>query len=586
MSQTAGPDDFQVADYAGVLRRRWWVVLAATLIGVAASLGYLKTAHKLYTSTATVYVTAASTTANQVADGRTSGTVNLDTEAQVVQSTAVAQAAAKLMHSSAPIPQLVAQINVTVPANSQVLSIGCQQSSAGAAASCAESFAKAYLSYSTASTTAKLNNQVSALQARVSALQSDSAKLSSAMAILPTNSTQRASAQEQLSSDNNQLNSLNSQIAELTAGLADPSGGSIISNAIPPSKASAPKASLLVPSGLVAGLVIGLILALIIDRRDHRVRRPQDVAKLNLPVLLSLPSRKSALELAIVQPRSPDGRAFAELAHVLVSSLGQGSHVILVSSVSARRCAGFTAANLAVALSRSQPDVTLVCADIEDSVIPGIVGLPAGPGLAEVLAGALTAAEASHYPVAAPRLRVIAPGAAVQADSLRQDAVEGLFATMRGQDRYIVVEAPPVASSPDVFALAHVADTAVLVAEVRRTRSNQVLDSAQYFERIGAPVPGVVLVPAVQASAASAIRRRPAAADARPEPRLQAAEQHTAVQVNGHEAETAGNGSQTSKTEPFARILAGGSGNGGDAQGSADSDASTAEEVPSSRSES
>ena len=35
-----------------------------------------------------------------MANGRTTGAVNLDTQAQVVQSTAVAQAAAKLMHST------------------------------------------------------------------------------------------------------------------------------------------------------------------------------------------------------------------------------------------------------------------------------------------------------------------------------------------------------------------------------------------------------------------------------------------------------------------------------------------------------
>jgi Mrp family chromosome partitioning ATPase len=601
MSQTAGLDDFQVADYAGIFRRRWWVVLAVTLIGLAASIGYLAKAQKVYTATASVYVTAASTTANQVANGRTSGTVNLDTEAQVVRSTAVAQGAAKLMHSSAAIPQLVAHVSVTVPPNSQVLSISCQQSSAVAAASCAQSFAKAYLSYSTASATAKLNSQISALQSRVSALQSDSAKLTSEMAILPANSTQQASAQQQLNSDHSQLNSLNSQIAQLTADRADPSGGSIISDATPPSKASNPKASLVIPSGLVAGLLIGLVLALIIDRRDHRVRRPHDVTKLNLPVLMSLPSRKPALEQAIVPPRSPDGRDFAELAHALSSSLEGGSHVIVVTSVSAGRGASFVAANLAIALSRNQPDVTLVCADIEDSAIPGMVGLPASPGLTEVLAGVLTAEEISHYPVVAPRLRVIPPGAVVPADGLRQDAVEGLFTGMRRENKYIVVEAPPVSSSPDVYAFAHVADTVVLVAEIRRTRTEQILDGVQYFERIGGPVPGVVLMPALKVPSDSITRHpsappsdsttryRPAAtesAGSAPEPHIEAAAEHAIVPANGNGAGTVGDDAQTSVTMPFARIVPDASKKERQAQDAADSDATTAEEVPSSRPES
>jgi uncharacterized protein involved in exopolysaccharide biosynthesis len=103
MSHAPEGDDLQLADYAGVLRRRWWLVVVFAVIGILGSIGYYAKAHKVYVATASVYVTATSATANQVADGRTSGAVNLDTEAQVVQSATVAQAAAKLMHSPAPL---------------------------------------------------------------------------------------------------------------------------------------------------------------------------------------------------------------------------------------------------------------------------------------------------------------------------------------------------------------------------------------------------------------------------------------------------------------------------------------------------
>ena len=66
-----------------------------------------------------MYVTATSGTVNQVANGRTTGAVNLDTQAQVVQSAAVAQAAAKLMRTADPAPGSSARVSVAVPANSQ-----------------------------------------------------------------------------------------------------------------------------------------------------------------------------------------------------------------------------------------------------------------------------------------------------------------------------------------------------------------------------------------------------------------------------------------------------------------------------------
>jgi capsular polysaccharide biosynthesis protein len=288
MNHAPGRDDLQLADYAGVLRRRWWLILALAVIGTLVSIGYFKVSHKVYIATASVYVTANGGTANQVAGGRTTGTVNLDTEAQVVQSATVAQAAAKLMHATETLPQLIKRVSVTVPANSQVLSISCQASSATGAASCAQSFAQAFLSYTSSSTSASANSQISALQSKISALESASAKLTVEVGSLPDNSPQRAAAQEQLNSDQGQLSSLNSQVAQLTAELTNPSGGSIISNAIPPSSASSPKPLLIFPSGLLAGLLIGLILSFIVDRRDRRVRSPRDLMKINVPVLMSL----------------------------------------------------------------------------------------------------------------------------------------------------------------------------------------------------------------------------------------------------------------------------------------------------------
>ncbi len=501
MRHTSGPEDLQLVDYTGVLRRRWWLIVAVAVIGTLGGVGYFKAAHKVYTATTSVYVTATSGTANQVANGRTTGAVNLDTEAQVVQSATVAQAAAKLMHATDSVQQLISRVSVTVPANTQVLSISCQASSAVGAATCAQSFARAYLTYTSASTTASVNAQISALQSRISALQSNSAKLIIEVASLPGNSAQRAAASEQLNSDHSQLSSLNSQVAQLTAELANPSGGSIISNAAPPQSPSSPKALLVIPSGSLAGLLIGLILAFIVDRRDRRIRGPRDVTQLDVPVLMSFPLKRFRPELAIASPRSPVGREFSELAHVLTGSLGAGNHVILVAGSSGGRGVGLVAANLAVALSRNQPDVTLVCANLEGSVIPDMVGLPPGPGLTDLLADDAPTGNAGRILTVAPRLRVITPGssAGMEAADLQQDAVDQLLADLRDAARWVVVEAAPVTSAPDVYTLAHAADAVVLVAEVPRTRSDQVLDAVQRLEKMGATVLGAVLLPSPKA---------------------------------------------------------------------------------------
>src|ERR1700722_15526396 len=497
MNHAPGHDDLQLADYVGVLRRRWWLILLVAIIGTVGAAGYFKVAHKVYTATASVYVTAPSSgTAGQVANSRTTSTVNLDTEAQVVQSATVAQAADKLMHSTDNVQKLLHRVSVTVPANSQVLSISCQASSADGAASCAQAFAQAYLNYSRNSTTASLKSQITTLQSNIAALESGSGKLKVAIANLPSNSPERASDNIQLSSDHSQLDSLNGHIATLTANLADPSGGSIISDATAPLTPTSPKALLIVPSGLLGGLLIGLVLASLADRRDRRIRGTRDITRLNVPVLMSLPLGKFRPELAIAEHRSPTGRSFSELAHMLTGSLGGGSHVILVTGSVPGYGASMVAANLAAALSRHQPDVTLVCGDLEGSVIPQMAGVRSGRGLTDVLAGDVPAEAVWRHPAAAPRLTVITPGTAgTEAEELRQDAVEHLLNGLRGVDRWVIIEAAPVTSGPDVYTLALTADATILVAETPGTHSNQVLDSVEHLDRMGATVLGAVLLP-------------------------------------------------------------------------------------------
>jgi len=494
----SGPEDLQLVDYTGVLRRRIWLIITLAVLGLLGGLSYYKIVHKTYTATASVYVTGTSQTVNQVANGRTTGSVNLDTEAQVVQSAAVAQAAAKLMHSTESLQQILNRVNVTVPPNSQVLSINCQATSPAKAATCAQSFAQAYLDYSKASATTAVNTQLTALQSRISSLESASAKLTIEAASLPGNSSKRAADEEQFSSDHSQLGSLNSEVAQLDTELANPSNGSIISAATPPQRPTSPKLLLVAPSGLVAGLLIGLVLAFIIDRRDRRILGPRDLARLDIPVLMSLPGHRSAApELAIASFRSPAGRDFVELGHVLLGLLGSGSHVLLVTGSSDGHGTSLVAANLAVALSRNQPDVTLICADLENSAIPDMVGLSAGPGLTDMLADRELPGDGGRPVAMAPRLRVITPGsdAGMDADDLPQDAVERLVTSLGKTARWIVLEAPPMTSGPDVYTLAQVADAAVVVVEAPLARSDELLTGIRYLDRMRVAVLGAVLVP-------------------------------------------------------------------------------------------
>ena len=235
MNMSQQPDSFEPGDYLAVLRRRWWIVLVMALAGLLVAGAYVKTAPKVYTATASVQVSANAANSTQVSGGRTGGgAVDMDSQAQVVQSASVAALAVKSLRTDLTAAQLSKKISVTVPANSEVLQIGCSLPSADAAAACAEAFAKAYLSSQTTAASSQLTATLNTLNNQVIDLTNEVAKLGVKIDALPLKSTQRRSTQAQQRSDNAQLGSLSRQQGVVKAEQANVSPGSILSNAEPP----------------------------------------------------------------------------------------------------------------------------------------------------------------------------------------------------------------------------------------------------------------------------------------------------------------------------------------------------------------
>ena len=84
--------------------------------------------------------------------------------------------------------------------------------------------------------------------------------------------------------------------------------------------------------------------------------------------------------------------------------------------------------------------------------------------------------------------------------------MERLLADLRTEARWIIVESPSVTSGPDVYTLAQAADAAILVVEVRRTTSDQVLESIEHLDRMGANVLGAAVVPSLNAATQRSVR--------------------------------------------------------------------------------
>jgi capsular polysaccharide biosynthesis protein/Mrp family chromosome partitioning ATPase len=498
MSAVLGPDSFEAAEYVGMLRRRWGLVLALACFGLIGAFGYVLVAPKTYTATSAVNVTPTGVSQGQVANSRnTSADVNLDTEAQILTSTSVAKLAGHLLHSSLPPWQLSRQVTVTVPPNSSILDISCSEPTPAGAAACANDFAKAYLENRSANAAATISAELSSVQTKVNALQRTATALSAKIAGLPASSPTRIADQDQLRLVLEQIHSLVLQIGTLNSESANTSGGYIITTATPPSKPSSPKKSIVLPSGLVAGLLLGLIGAYLWDRRDRRIHGAADVERLlDIPVLMNLPASAFGRQVSLASPKSRTGQAFTELALSVTATLGEGNHVLLVAGTSSGVGGSLVAANLAAALARTQPDVVLVCADLTGTLAPELLGIPRDEGLAEVVAGSASVRDVARGPSAAPGLWVITPGLDPSRTlyHLRHDTVHALISQLHRHARYVVIELPEPEDGSDALVFAEFSDAALITVEPGRATRDEAAEVSRRLRRLRTTVLGAALV--------------------------------------------------------------------------------------------
>jgi len=487
-----------LTDYGARLRRRWWVVALGVLLGLGAGLAITAAQSKTYTSTTSVLVAQTAASTGSVDGGRTSSSVNLDTESQIVQSAQVADAARTLLRTDTPVTELQQQVSVNVPPNSSVLAVSFDGGTPKAAQEGSHAFAQAYLTDRADQAKKQVDVSVANLQAQLKTAQDQLQAASDKSAALVDNSPEKILADAQRTIIVNQVNDLLGRLAPLQSNTIDP--GQIITDAPLPQSASSPIPALNLGAGLVAGLLLGLALAVLSDRTDHRLRRSGDVARqVGLPVLATVPADRSGTAF----PGDEQGALFDRLRNTLAGA-GTTVRALQVADPGAHGASGVVAAQLARSLVRAHGRATLVIAH-PGSTLPEATGTTGHPGLVEVLRGEASLADVGTRVPQLPGVTVVPPGrdpgeleGLLQSPSART-VLESLVAGGPG----LVLETGGTGDSAAAQAVAADADVLLLVAERGRTDARAVVAAADGARSMGRPVAGVVLV--------TAVTRRPAA---------------------------------------------------------------------------
>ena len=464
-----------------LLRRRWKAVVLGILLGLAAGQLFTAVSTPRYSSTTSVLVLPTRTTTASATGGAASE-VNMNTESELVRSAQVAGGAATTLKSTEPLSALLERLTVTVPPNSQVLSIAYADRTAQLAQQGARAVAQAYLASREADVDADVERLTGALRKDLEFAEEQLRLATDKAASLPTNSPDRVYAEAQRDILGSQITNLNSRLTTLTAGGSE--AGVIITDAVLPARASFPVPWLDLAAGLFLGLLLGLALALLVDRLDHRVRRGSDLSRrLGLPVLADLSGSSADTPGAFDRMRNTiDGRTAGSGSLQVTDPAGAGASGVVAGGL-ARSWAGVNGATtLVLAHPRSQLSASL--------------GLSGRPGLSELLRGQVHLEEVLHGHPEHPGLLVVPPGREPDAlESLLQSPAGGsVLAAISGPAALVVIESLGTSTSAAAQALAASSGAVVLVAE-SGSDDRLLAREVRGVEQMGGALAGVVLVP-------------------------------------------------------------------------------------------
>lgn len=261
-----------------------------------------------------------------------------------------------------------------------------------------------------------------------------------------------------------------------------PESVTILEDASPAESARPGLLKLLALAGL-AGLALGGLMILILEQIDDKIRSYSELTQLfTEPTLAQIPkhkihkSRSGTSEL--IEPgdqRHTFVEAYRNLRSSIIYMTQQNNAIrrILITSSVPNEGKSVTAANLAITIAMAESKVLLVDADLRKGRLHDAFGIPAAPGLSEMLTNTLTL-DNVVYQTKYPNLHLIPRGTpTLKASELFLGPhCNAFLAEIAHMYDFIVFDSVPVLVSDDVTSLAPKLDGVIFVvrAEVSSAR--------------------------------------------------------------------------------------------------------------------
>ena len=493
-TEQSAPETTDLRAYLAVLRARKWSIAIVTLVVVGAALAYSFTVTPVYTSEARVYVTP-------VGLGTPAPVVNLDTEAGLAQSLAVALIVQKDEHVRTDPTQIVKGLAVSVETNSAILDLRYTDPSPATAQRYANAFAQAYLTFRRQQATQQVQDLLSTLQQQIDSVQADLATVNGKLQQTkdPATRSELLARQAALIA---RLGVLQQQLESTQVSIGSQSGGQVIASATLPASPSSPSHVRDALLALIVGLALGVGVAFLRERLDDSLRGRDDLEQaIRAPILAVIPHVPDWRD-----PEFPDlvtklapKSASAEAYRTLRTNLQFIGHtddfkILCVTSPSLGEGKTTTVANLGLAMGRAGRRVIIVSCDLRRPRLHRFFGVENGTGLSSVLSGQADVASTIRRP--GPENVIVMPSGPVPpnpAELLASDRMVGLLDELRGAADFVILDTPPLLAVSDALSLAAKSDGSLIVADANSTTRGAARHTRMQLDQVGARVVGAVL---------------------------------------------------------------------------------------------
>ena len=251
--------------------------------------------------------------------------------------------------------------------------------------------------------------------------------------------------------------------------------------------------------GLILGLLLGFGLATLRDVLDTSVRGPADVLALtDTPVLGGILFDSNAPKQPLItdlNSHSPRVESFRILrTNLQFVDVDREQKTFVVTSSVPGEGKTSTASNTALALQTAGQRTLLIDGDLRRPQLAKLFSLEGSVGLTSVLLGRLDLADAVQEH-AASGLSVLTSGPLPPnpAELLQSHAMAEALAAARDQFDTIVIDAPPLLPVTDAALIAAQSDGAVVVVRQDHTTRDQLRHSLERLAAVGARQLGVTL---------------------------------------------------------------------------------------------